>query len=137
MTTSDSHAPRRLACALAGVALSTLSGAAAADANVAFTSPGAMVLSGLPSLVRAGEHVTMVEKLPVSVIDGRLLMQRETSAGVWRTAASARTDPWVVWLHWTVPTAWAGSQLTVRFVLESGTQRLSQSPAYSLTVAPR
>jgi len=137
MTTAHSHPPRRLACALAGAALLALSGAVAAEANIRFTSPGAMALGGLPSNVRPGEHVTMIEKLPVSITDGRLLMQRETPAGVWQTAASAHTDPWVVWLHWTVPTKWAGSQPAVRFVLESGTQLLSQSPTYAMTIAPR
>jgi hypothetical protein len=137
MTTSHSHTPRRLACALAGTALLALGGAAAADANIKLTSPGAMALGGLPTNVRAGEHVTMIEKLPLSIIDGRLLMQRETPTGAWETAASAHTDPWVVWLHWTVPSTWAGSQLAVRFVLESGTQLLSMSPTYSMTVAPR
>jgi hypothetical protein len=137
MTTSHSHTPRRLACALAAAALLALSGAVAADANIKLTSPGAMALRGLPSNLRPGEHVTMIEKLPVSVISGRLLMQRETPAGGWRTAASAHTDPWVVWLHWTVPTRWAGSQLGVRFLLKSGTQILSQSPIYSMIVAPR
>ena len=42
--------------------------------------------------------------------------------------------PRVAWLHWRVPVTLGGTQLTVRFVLESTGQMLALSPSYTMTV---
>jgi hypothetical protein len=137
MITLHRHTHRRAACALLGAATLLLCAAASAQArpSIRLTSPGQMVVPDVPTQVKGGQHVTLIEKMPIDVIDGRVLMQRETAAGTWKTAASAKLFPWVLWLHWTVPHSWAGQQLTVRFLLESGTQLLAASPTYPIAVA--
>jgi hypothetical protein len=132
------HTPRRAACGLLGAATLLAGAAASAQARPSITlpSPGQMAVGQVPTHVKGGEHVTLIEKMPIYVIDGRVLMQRETAAGTWKTAASAKLFPWVLWLHWTVPRSWAGQQLTVRFLLKSGTQLLSASSTYSIAVSP-
>ena len=133
------HTQRRAACALLGAATLLMCAAASAQArpSIKLPSPGQMTLGGVPAQVTGGQHVTLIEKMPIYVIDGRVLMQRETAAGTWQTAASAKLFPWVLWLHWTVPRKWAGQQLTVRFLLESSTQLLAASPTYPVDVSPQ
>lgn len=139
MTTqhTHTHTHRRAACALLGAAAVLFGAVSVAQArpSIRLTSPGQMTVGSVPAQVAPGQHVTLIEKMPVYVIDGRVLMQRETATGTWRTAASAKLFPWVLWLHWTVPRRWAGQALTVRFLLESGTQLLAGSPTYTITVA--
>jgi hypothetical protein len=135
------HTQRRAACALLGAATllmcasSGASASAQARPSIRLTSPGQMVVPDVPAQVKGGEHVTLIEKMPIYVIDGRVLMQRETPAGTWKTAASAKLFPWVLWLHWAVPHNWSGQQLTVRFLLKSGKQLLAASPTYPIAVS--
>jgi hypothetical protein len=96
-----------------------------------------MVLQGLPPQVRAGHTWTLREVMPLAIFDGRVRLQRQSSAGVWQTVTSAAVRPRVVWLHWQVPASLGGSQIAVRFVLESGGQTLAVSATYPLTVLAR
>jgi len=124
-----------LAATLAVLAALVLAVAGAARAGVALPEPGAMAFSGLPSQLRAGHPFTLREVMPLAVWHGRVRFQRHTPSGGWRTLASAPISPRVFWLHWFVPARWAGTQITVRFVLVSGSELLALSPAYAVDVA--
>jgi hypothetical protein len=123
-----------LATVLAVVAALVLAIAGAARANVAFPSPGAMTVAGLPAQLRAGHTFTLREVMPLAVWHGRIGLQRQLPSGVWRTLATAPISPRVFWLHWFVPARWAGSQISVRFVLASRSQLLARSPVYTVSV---
>jgi hypothetical protein len=126
--------PRRVACSLAAVVAVALGGAVSAQAQVVFPAPGVMALSGLPSRVRAGERVTMHQVMPLAIFGGEMRFQRQSPSGTWSTMVSAPPRPRVFWLHWRVPARWAGSQIAVRFVLESRGQTLAVSPTYTMSV---
>jgi len=128
------HCSRRTPCLLAALAAVTLGGAASAQAQVVFPAPGAMQFSDLPSHVRAGATFTLHEVMPLAIFGGEMRFQRQSPSGAWSTIASAPPRPKVFWLHWRVPARWAGSQLTVRFVLESHGQMLAVSPTYAMSV---
>jgi len=125
---------RRAVGVLAAIALVALGAAASADAQVAFPAPGAMAFSGLPAQVPAGHTFTLREELPLAIWGGEVSLQRQLPSGVWQTLTVAPPRPRIVWLHWRVPAAWRGSQLTVRFLLNSGDRMLAVSPSYPLTV---
>ena len=108
----------------------------AAGPGVTFPSPGSMQFSRLPAKVRAGHHFTMRGVMPLAVFGGVIHFQRQTPVGGWRTLTSAAVRPKVFWLHWSVPAAWHGQQIDVRFVLDSGGQLLALSPGYPMTVTP-
>ena len=131
--------PRHLTRGLAASALAVMSLAAgaatAAQASVAFPTPGVMDIKGLPAQLRAGEMFNLRELMPLAVWGGVVDLQRETSLDSWQTVSSGAVRPRVVWLHWRVPARLAGSQLSVRFVLKSGTQVLALSPIYQLGIA--
>ena len=120
---------RRRACALGAAAMIALGAAATAQAgvhaavagtSVVFPTPGSMQLSGLPAAARGGHHFTLRGLMPLAIFGGVVHFQRQTPSGGWRTLASAAVRPKVFWLHWSVPAAWHGQQLDVRFVLASG-----------------
>jgi hypothetical protein len=126
------RAPRRLALALAAaLALAT---AATASADVSFPAPGAMQVAGLPAQLPAGHTFTLREVLPLAVWHGRVRFQLELPSGAWRTVATAAIRPRVFWLHWFVPKALAGTQLSVRFVLQSRDQLLALSDPATISV---
>jgi hypothetical protein len=128
------HRSRRPACWLAAVAAVTLGGAASAEAQVRFPAPDAMHFTDLPSRVRAGATFTLHEVMPLAIFAGEMRLQRQSPSGGWSTIASAPPRPKVFWLHWRVPARWGGSQLAVRFVLDSHGQMLAVSPTYALSV---
>jgi hypothetical protein len=133
---SHGFAPRsRTACVLAASAALALGLAATAQAQVVFPTPGNMTVSGVPALVRPGHTLTVRENLPLAVFNGEFALQSETSNGLWQTLISAPPRPRIVWLHWKVPMALSGTQMTVRYVLESGGQILAVSPAYTIGVS--
>ena len=72
--------------------------------------------------------------MPLAVWHGRIRFQLELPSGAWRTVATAAISPRVFWLHWFVPKKWAGSQIAVRFMLESRSDVLALSPAYTVGV---
>jgi hypothetical protein len=126
-------AARRSVVVIAGCAL--LAGASGAGAAVRIPAPGVMRVTNLPSQVPAGHTFTLREVLPFAVHFGSIHLQRQMPSGVWHQVASASVAPRVFWLHWRVPADWAGSTLTVRFVLKSHAEILALSPGYQLTVA--
>jgi len=138
------HRGRR-ACALAGAtallalgaAGSAQAGAVSTSANpgVSFPSPGAMQFVRLPAQVRSGHHFTLHAELPLAIFGGVIHLQRQTPSGGWNTIVSAAVRPRIFWLHWLVPASWRGSQLAVRFVLDSGGQVLASSPTYTIGVS--
>jgi hypothetical protein len=119
---------------LAAIASVALGCAASAGAQVAFPAPGAMQFGGLPAQVPAGHTFTLREELPLAIWGGELSLQRQLPSGAWQTLTVAPPRPRIVWLHWRVPAAWNGSQLTVRFLLDSGGRMLAVSPSYPMTV---
>ena len=125
---------RRTTCVLAGTATLVLGVGATAQAAVVFPSPGAMTVSGVPN-ARAGHTFTLREILPLAVFNGKFALQSESRSGVWETLVAAPPRPRIAWLHWKVPGALRGSQLTVRYVLTSGAQMLAVSPNYTMSVA--
>ena len=127
---------RRAACGLAAVAAVTLAGAVSAQAQVVFPAPGTMQFSDLPSHVRAGATFTLHEVMPLAIFAGQMHFQRQSPSG-WSTIASAPPRPKVFWLHWKVPASWGGSQIAVRFVLESHGLTLAVSPIYAMSVTAR
>jgi hypothetical protein len=136
---------RRRACALAAAAMIALGAAATAQAgvhaavagtSVVFPSPGLMQFSGVPAGARGGHHFTLRGVMPLAIFGGVIHFQRQTPAGGWRTLSSAAVRPKVFWLHWSVPAAWKGQQLDVRFVLDSGGKLLALSPGYVMEVTP-
>lgn len=128
---------RRAACSLAAVAAVTLGCAVSAQAQVVFPAPGAMQFSDPPSHVRAGATFTMHEVMPLAIFGGQMRLQRQSASGGWSTIASAPPRPKVFWLHWRVPARWGGSQIAVRFVLESRGHTLAVSPTYPISVTAR
>jgi hypothetical protein len=124
----------RRAPLLASFAAVSLLAATPAGAKVVFPSPGVIDVSDLAPHVHVGQHYSMRESLPDAVFGGVLELQRESPAGAWVTMAAGKARPWIVWIHWNVAGRLAGSQLTVRFLLESGGQTLAISPNYSVTV---
>jgi len=118
-------------------AVSAQAGAVSSDAQpgVSFPTPGAMAFVRLPAQISAGHHLTLHAELPLAIFGGVIDFQRQTPSGGWRTLASAAVRPRIFWLHWLVPASWSGSQLSVRFVLESGGQVLASSPAYTIGVS--
>jgi hypothetical protein len=120
---------------LAASAALALGLAATAQAKVVFPTPGNMAVSGVPALVRPGHTLTFHENLPLAVFNGEFALQSESSTGVWQTLISAPPRPRIVWLHWKVPMALRGTQMTVRYVLESGGQMLAVSPDYTMGVS--
>jgi len=120
-----------------GVAGSAQAGGVSSDAqpNVSFPTPGAMAFARLPAQITGGRHLTLHAELPLAIFGGVVQFQRQTPSGGWRTLASAAPRPRIFWLHWLVPARWRGSQLLVRFVLESGGQVLASSPAYTIGVS--
>jgi hypothetical protein len=144
MVSQRSGIPRRRvprAPLLASVAALSLFAAAPAGAKVVFPSPGVIDVTDLAPHVHVGQQYSMRESLPDAVFGGVLQLQRESPAGAWVTMAAGKARPWIVWIHWHVAGRLAGSQLTVRFLLESGGQTLAISPNYTVTVrakgAPR
>jgi hypothetical protein len=127
------HLARR-APFLATVAAAALLAAAPAGAKVVFPSPGVIEVTNLAPHVHVGQQYSMRESLPDAVFGGVLELQRETASGSWVTVAAGKARPWIVWIHWHVSRRLAGSQLTARFLLESGGQMLAVSPNYSVTV---
>jgi len=134
---------RRLAGALAVSALiaaAALGGAQAGPARatsrpgIVFPVPGAMEFARLPAQIRGGHHFTMRGVMPLAIFGGVIHLQRQTPAG-WQTLASAAVRPKVFWLHWMVPAPMRGTQLVVRFVLDSGGQKLAVSPDYTIAVS--
>jgi hypothetical protein len=125
---------RRAVGVLAAIALVALAAAASADARVTFPAPGAMQFSGLPTQVPAGHTLTLREEMPLAIWGGELYLQRQLPTGAWQTLIVAPPRPRIVWLHWRVPAAWRGSQLTLRFLLDSGGRMLAVSGSYPLTV---
>jgi hypothetical protein len=133
---SHGFAPRpRTACVLAASAALALGLAATAQAQVVFPAPGKMTVSGVPAQVRPGHTLTVHENLPLAVFNGEFALQVESSTGVWKTLISAPPRPRIVWLHWKVPMALRGTQLTVRYLLESGGQMLAVSPDHTMGVS--
>jgi hypothetical protein len=130
-TTRPLQLARPLVAAAAALALATA--AASARANVAFPAPGEMSVAGLPAQLRGGHTLTLRELMPLAIFDSELELQCQTQSG-WRTLTMAPPRPKVVWLHWRVPLALAGTQLVVRFVLENGGRLLALSPSYAMTV---
>ncbi|MGH2849473.1 MAG: hypothetical protein ACRDLP_02545 [Solirubrobacteraceae bacterium] len=124
----------RRASLLAGLAALSLFAAAPAGAKVVFPSPGVIDITDLAPHVHVGQQYSMRESLPDAVFGGVLELQRESSAGTWVTMAAGKARPWIVWIHWHVAGRLAGSQLTARFLLESGGQTLAISPNYAVTV---
>ena len=129
--------PRRAACSLAAVATVALAGAVSAQAQVVFPAPGVMQFSDPPSRVRAGARFTLHELMPMAIFGGEMRFQRQSPSGDWLTMVSAPPRPRVFWLHWKVPARWGGSQLAVRFLLESRGQMLAVSPTYTMSVTAR
>ncbi len=125
----------RTACVLAASTALALGFAATAQAQVVFPTPGNMTVSGVPFTVRPGHTLTLHEDLPLAVFNGEFALQSESSSGVWRTLIAAPPRPRIVWLHWKVPMALRGSQLTVRYLLESGGEILAISPSYTMGVS--
>jgi hypothetical protein len=107
---------------------------AVVDSGVVFPSPGAMTVHGLPAQIRAGHTFTLRANLPLATWSGKLLLQEQDASGTWNTLVSG-AGLRLFWLHWKVPSRWAGSSFTARFVLMSGAQVLAMSPNYTLTVA--
>jgi hypothetical protein len=133
---SPIFSPRpRIACVLAAGTALVLGFAATAQAGVVFPTPGNMTVTGVPLTVRPGHTFTLHEDLPLAVFNGEFALQSESSTGVWQTLIAAPPRPRIVWLHWKVPMALKGSQLTVRYVLLGGTQMLAVSPNYTLGVS--
>ena len=128
------HRSRRAACWLSAVAAVTLGCAVSAQAQVVFPAPGTMQFSDLPSHVRAGATFTLHEVMPLAIFAGEMRFQRQSPSGVWSTIASAPPRPKVFWLHWRVPARWGGSQIGVRFVLQSRGHTLAVSPTYTMSV---
>jgi hypothetical protein len=126
---------------LASLATLSLLAASPAGAKVVFPSPGVIDVTDLAPHVHVGQQYSMRESLPDAVFGGVLELQRESSTGAWVTMTAGKARPWIVWIHWHVAGRLGGSQLTVRFLLESGGQTLAISPTYSVTVrvkgAPR
>lgn len=127
---------RRTTCVAATTATLVLGVAAAAQASVAFPSPGSMTVSGTPLNVRAGHTFTLRETLPLAVFNGKFALQGESASGAWQTLVAGPPRPRIAWLHWKVPAALRGSHLTVRYVLSSGAQMLAVSPSYAMSVTP-
>ena len=126
MVSQRSRIPRlrvRRAPLLASFAALSLLAAAPAGAKVVFPSPGVIDVTDLAPHVHVGQQYSMRESLPDAVFGGVLQLQRESSAGAWVTIAAGKARPWIVWIHWHVAGRLAGSQLTVRFLLESGGRR--------------
>src|SRR5665213_77415 len=109
--------------------------AATARPGVSFPSPGAMTFVGLPAVIRPGHDFTLRGVMPIAIFGGVIHLQRRTPAGGWRTLVSAAVRPKVFWLHWMVPARWRGTQMEVRFVLDSGGQMLALSAPYSIGVS--
>jgi hypothetical protein len=126
---------RRAAYSLSAVAAVTLGCAVSAQAQVVFPAPGAMQFSDPPSHVRAGATFTLHEVMPLAIFAGEMRLQRQSPSGGWSTIASAPPRPKVFWLHWRVPARWGGSQIAVRFVLESRGHTLAVSPTYTISVS--
>jgi hypothetical protein len=124
----------RAGCVLAATTTVALGLAAAAQAEVTFPAPGSMTVSGVPPTVRPGHTFTLHEDLPLAVFGGQFAIQSESTEGTWQTLVSAPPRPRIVWLHWKVPAALHGSQLTIRYTLESGTTMLAVSPNYTMSV---
>jgi hypothetical protein len=127
---------RRIAL-LASVTSASLIAASPAGAKVVFPSPGVIDVTDLAAQVHVGQHYSMRESLPDAVFGGVLELQRQSPAGDWVTMASGKARPWIVWIHWNVHGRLAGSQLTVRFLLETGGQTLAMSPNYTVGVAAK
>jgi hypothetical protein len=125
---------RRTTAVLAATTALGLGGAAAAQAQVAFPTPGSMTVTGVPLKVRAGHTFTLHEMLPLAVFNGKFALQSESPSGVWQTLVSAPPRPRIAWLHWKVRAALRGSHLTVRYLLISGAQMLAVSPNYTMSV---
>lgn len=125
---------RCAACSLTAVAAVALAGAVSAHAQVVFPAPGVMQFSNPPSHVRAGARFTLHEVMPLAIFGGEMRFQRRSPSGDWLTMVSAPPRPRVFWLHWKVPARWGGSQLAVRFLLESRGQTLAVSPTYTMSV---
>jgi hypothetical protein len=128
------HRPPRVTGIIAVLVGLAITGASPVAAAVVFSRPGAMSVTDLPTQVRAGGTLTLREVTPLAIWNGVVLLERQTPAG-WETLTSAPVRPRVFWLHWTVPADWAGSQISVRFVLESSSQTLAVSSTYLLDVA--
>jgi len=127
--------PGRLLAALAAIlTVCALAVAGAASADVSFPAPGAMQVAGLPAQLRAGHTFTLREVMPLAVWHGRVRFQLELPSGAWRTVATGAIRPRVFWLHWFVPKALAGTQLSVRFVLQSRDQLLALSDPATISV---
>jgi len=97
--------------------------------------PGTMTVGGVPAQVRPGHTFTLHEDLPLAVFNGQFALESESTPGVWQTLISAPPRPREVWLHWKVPMALRGTQLTVRYVLLSGGQMLAVSPTSTIEVS--
>jgi hypothetical protein len=127
------HAATGLA-AFAALTSVALAGAVSAQAKVVFPTPGAMTFTDLPSQVRAGHTFTLHELMPYAILSGDVLLQSQSPAGAWQTLASAPPAPHIFWMHWRVPAALGGSQLTVRFLLENKGNTMAVSPNYAMDV---
>ena len=126
-----------LAALIAAAALggSQAGGARAASRpGIVFPVPGAMEFARLPAQIRSGHHFTMRGVMPLAIFGGVVHLQRQTPTG-WQPLASAAVRPKVFWLHWMVPAPMRGTQLVVRFVLDSGGQKLAVSPDYTIAVS--
>jgi hypothetical protein len=124
---------RLVSAALAAAAVAV---PAAAGAAVKLPAPGVIRVTDLPARVSAGERVVLREVLPLAVHHGSIRLQRRLSSRSWRQVASAAVNPRVFWLYWRVPRSWAGSSVTLRFVLRSRAKRLAVSPRYAIAVGP-
>ena len=135
--THSFHGRRRATAGLVAVAALTsvaLAGPVSAQAKVLFPSPGAMTFTDLPSQVRSGHTFTLHELMPYAILSGDVLLQSQSPAGTWQTLASAPPKPHIFWMHWRVPAAMGGSQLTVRFLLENKGNTMAVSPDYAMSV---
>jgi hypothetical protein len=107
-----------------------------AQADVVFPTPGAMVFDGLPAHIRAGHMWNLRELMPYAIQSGEMLFEHQTTPGTWTTIVTGKIRPRVLWLHWRPSRSLAGSQLVVRFVLESQGQLLAVSPDYAMAIRP-
>lgn len=105
-----------------------------AQAKVVFPTPGAMTVRGLPTQIRAGHMWNLRELMPYAIQSGEMLFERQSASGSWTTIVTGKISPRVLWLHWRVPRALAGSQLVVRFVLQSQGELLATSPSYAIAI---